>query len=209
MTAPSYVWAISGSWGNAGDAVTGLTDFLTRFYLSRGLITSAGGAGGINHSYVGYNTVGASVETMAALGATSIRFKTVTLASAGLITSIGVNLTDSGTNGVSMLYGGLYEDNAGTPRNLLAVTGGSPANDTFVLKARARWVHMPLGYYAAAGTYWLAVVNTDSSATLQIAYDTGGSDKSTLPTGGWIQDADFATITTGSKNYSIRASVLS
>lgn len=174
-------------------------------------ITIAGG-GGISHSYIGYNTIGGSTEAI-----TSLRqyMKKVTLASAGMLTSVGAYVKQTSTGSVAMMAAAVLSDNAGDPDHILGYSMGGSADiqGTFLSNANgsagdARWLAMPIGVYLAAGDYWLAVMFS-VSAGHDIYYDGSGSDRYFANAAVRITDSGWTTVTTSSNRYSIRGSLLS
>lgn len=163
----------------------------------------ASAAGGVTHSYIGYNVVGASSEALANV----IYAKQVTLTGNGLVASIGAYVKGTQTAGVQAFCAAIYSDAAGIPgvvlgsvthetnRLLLITQGGAQA---------FRWYHMPIGMWLTAGTYWLAVFVQNNPSAITIAYDTGGSDH-TSPSGNNSSLVDWGTDTNAAKAYSIRA----
>lgn len=177
------------------------------------------GEDSLSHTYIGYNTVGASQETI-----TAWRFylKKVTLASAGLISSIGANI-QLGSNSVVDLAVGVYSDNAGTPYTPLGMSNhgtGSGGSETglYLVDSVAptyhapAWIHRPLGLWLPAGDYWLAVVmGSTNASTLKLSHDGSGSDRwanAVSPTKGAWSPWAALTPTTSSNQYSIRASLV-
>lgn len=172
---------------------------------SGGTATLTLSGGGLGHSFIGYNTVGASTQTFAA--DTTYYAKKVTLASAGLLCNIGAYLSNSSSNDVG-INAAVYSDIAGAVGIPIALGEQLNNQSQVILTSTARWIHVPVSIYLAAGDYWIAIrVNRWSSAT-SIAYDTGGSDVSfgsgtnnSLPSG--------PTTTDTTRKLSIRASFLS
>lgn len=164
-----------------------------------------GGSGGFTQSYIGYNTVGGSFETVAAAAAVSY-FKTVTLGSAGLLASIDAHVKSGGAN-VQNLLAAVLDDNAGAPGKVIAmgtVNGNTTINQFNVtMSTTARWVAMPLGVYLPAATYWLCVIIGNNCL---LAFDATGADKKTAVTQTWLLEADVRSAT--ANQYSIRGSVL-
>lgn len=163
------------------------------------------------HSYVGYNSVGSSQETV-----TQNRWllKKITLASAAMVMNIAahIRVTSDAIVGAGV---GILADNAGSPSYIIA-TNTQPSNYDFLPAQTAgagnklaRWVHIPLSVYLAAGDYWLAWACLFGNTATQIYYDTSGTDRYYTAGGRWFSDAEYYTVTTGSNKYSIRASVIS
>lgn len=172
----------------------------------------ASGSAGVQHSFVGRNAVGAAQETLVSL---QWLMKKITLASSGLIVSIGASLQVQ-SSAVDNFLVALFADNAGSPRELLSASGDIKSSATLLLttvngQGVRRWFHRPVGYYAAAGDYWIGCsVGSDAAIDTRIDLDTtGGTDRTYTSGDLWVADAGFYTVTTTVKNYSIRASVLS
>lgn len=159
-------------------------------------------ASGLAQSYIGYNTVGASFET---LTVNRQLMKKFTLAAAGTLISIDFHIKATATDPTNFVVGVLI-DASGLPTNVVAM---SSTGSTLGLKGgnAARWVTVPIGIYLAAGDYWLALTPTLIGASgAQLAYD-GGSDRY-FSVGAFILDGDYAAQTDSTRKYSIRASVI-
>lgn len=161
-----------------------------------------GGGGGLTHTVYGYNTVGASQETTG-----GVKMKKITLAAAGLLTAIEFHVKGNAAN-VQSFGAALYGDSAGTPTEVIGIGMMPPGSTNAAINATGRWMAAAIGKYLTAGDYWLAVYVGGNQPT--IYYDTtGGTDKTYSPSGGWYHDGSMTTVTTTTKRYSIRASVLS
>jgi hypothetical protein len=172
-----------------------------------GTVTGIGSGSGMAHSFAGYNTAGASWQTV-----TALRYycKAITLAADSLVASIDCHVRGN-TDNINAMSAALAADNATAPGVLIA---GSQIDNMYFsnsasMPSAARWFTMPIGAYVAAGTYWLCVMALNNR--LDIAYDGSGTDQyftsnNFLVMGGY--PAAFA-ITTGTAKYSIRASILS
>lgn len=173
-----------------------------------------GGGGGVTHAYVGYNTIGGTMENMSGY---TVYAKKITLATDGLLTSIGAYV-DQGQSGdtISGLAFGVWADSSGTPSSLI---GQSGADNTLVLDSTSgaggnttgRWFHMPSGIWLTAGDWWIGVHTTGISASFRIAQDDVGSgshDRTYNPNNLHLADWGFYTPTTTTKRYSIRGSFL-
>lgn len=175
----------------------------------------SGDAGGsITQAYVGKNAVGASWE---AGGGSLVKAKKVTLAEARLMTDIEVHIRGSAGDGAD-IWLSLWDDNgSGTaPDHLLAYLAGG-ANNVILLDADGsgsdgRWFSLGLGRWLTAGDYWIAFTLTDGD--LDIAYDTGGSDRSHGYAAGqfgldWgFTNASWAADANTTRDYSIRANTI-
>lgn len=193
--------------GSFGQFLTGGTTPAAMLWGSTDQTASAGA--GLTHAYVGYNTVGGSTEALVDLRQ---YYKKVTLASACMIESIGVYIKQVTAGHVIGMAVGVLQDTAGTPDSVLAYNNNG-ASSSFLstnngAAGAARWVQMPIGLYAPAGDYWLAVCLTATAAGHQVYYDGSGSDKYHLNGALRITDSGWTTVTTSSNKYSIRASTI-
>lgn len=149
--------------------------------------------GGAKQSFVGYNTIGASKVS---LGASSGIAKQIVLTGAGILVSVGAYI-DLNSNLEWAV--GVATDNAGANGIVVGAGEGNTGNGL----GTARWVHVPIGVFLAAGTYWLHWVVTTGGANPSLYYDTGGSDQT------YVGTAPFdGALTAGVRNHSIRASFL-
>lgn len=175
----------------------------------------AAAGGGATHSYVGYNTIGASNE--APTKQTQSYFKEFTPGSSGMLLSIGVYIDQTAIDAYVSLTVALNADNAGSPGQLLAWNGSSNNDGNQVVFEKNSsgvgdpgWVHMPISYYCTGSTkYWLQVLFLNSGGTIHIYYDTSGSDP-TNANGGANAPADGRryTLSNSTKSYSIRGDYL-
>jgi hypothetical protein len=175
-----------------------------------GGVAWAAGGGSISQAYVGYNTIGASWET---LTARRVYLKQITLASDTQLMSIDMYLRPS-TDNLTGLRVMVLTDNAGAPDVLIAQGSGTRDGDIYLsnsasMPGAGRWLSIPLGVYLPAGTYWIAFVS--SNAFLDVAYDGSGSDQYFTPSGYYATGAypSAWAITTGARKYSIRAGTIS
>jgi hypothetical protein len=176
---------------------------------------SAGGGGGLTQAYVGYNTVGASWESL-----TSARViaKQVTLANDCLLTSIEayIQMTNTASSVGTLLQMLVFDDVSGTPDEIIAystgradallmdnnLTGGATGIN------RPRWLSLACGKWLTAGDYWIAVQPLEISDGIQLAYDTSGADRYYTAGGTFAADWGFYTPTTSSNRYSIRGNTI-
>lgn len=161
--------------------------------------------GAMTHTYVGYDTVGATDETM-----TQHRhyMKKITLATPGVLKVIEAHVKWTSDANAATFRFCIFEDNAGTPRYLLAAVDSGP---TFLKPSNGvdafRWFGTGVNRYLAAGDYWIGVVCNGVSAVIK--KDTSGTDRYFTAGGDWSLDAGYNTITTTTDRYSIRASIQS
>lgn len=99
------------------------------------------------------------------------------------------------------------DDNAGVVGKVLAVNGPSATTSNVDIGTTRRWIEVPIGFYATAGTYWIAFSSTYNTGTSSIAYVWSGADAKTTAQAK-IYDASQLAPTVGSNKYSIRASFL-
>lgn len=166
--------------------------------------SGGGGSGSSEHSYLGYNTVGASWET-----ATNYRryFKKITVPKDGTLASIGVHLRQHDTASTVQGQAALFMDNSG-PDHVIAICPGAPDPIGWLIGGTdaADWLHFPIDRWVEAGDYWLMVQFQKSGADIQIAYDTGGTDPIYTPSGLYaFGNGASEDPTDSTKNYSIRA----
>ncbi len=179
----------------------------TKFLADDGTLKTP--SAGVTHSYLGKNAVGASVETMIVWKHYT---KKITLATAGLLTSIHASVNGVASSAENLHFG-LWSDSSGVPANLLAFAGnGVGSNGLYLQNAvadgPARWLGGGIGYWLTAGDYWIGVT-TGGSGTLKLAYDTGGHDQVWTATIDDITDAGTVfAITDSTRDYSIRADIL-
>jgi hypothetical protein len=184
---------------------------------SDGVKWAAGGGGGsgITHAYLGYNTVGASTESMTT---DKVYAKKITVASAGILTSIGAycdNDPAAVDDSVTDLSAAIYTDASGTPDNLIFVISNT-ALSSFLDDTPgaggdgvARWFHVACGMYLTAADYWIAVkVHTNSNTSRRIYLDGSGSDRTYVSGGDWFSDWGWYSPTTTANKYSMRASII-
>lgn len=167
----------------------------------------------LSANYVGTSTTGTATELFTSK---RVLLKKVVLAQPGLLTDIGAYVNGDPGN-VDNIAAGLWADNAGTPSQLIAANI-SPSTSMLLSQSTTvfpqRWFTLAIGRWLDAGTYWIGVstLKDDANIGTSIAYTTGGSDVSYTPTGttdNWLSDATYYTNTNTTKNYSIRANVLS
>jgi hypothetical protein len=191
-------------------AAVGAAAFAARRDHKHGMPASPGG-GGLSHSYVGKNAIGASLLS---LTDKVWAIKKITLAADGLLASIGAYIKDSASGGVVSFGVALWADNS----NDVGIQIGGMTSPTLSLlpegpasTSSQRWYHRAVGMWLTAGDYWIGVAQLDHSGAeaISLAYDTGGSDKSITSGGTWIPDGGFYSRTNTTRDHSIRASVLS
>lgn len=174
-----------------------------------GLAWAAPGGGGLTHSYEGYNTIGASTEVTT--GA-RIYTKNLTLASDGLIASIGW-YGDWNSANVYAINVGVWTEVSSVPA-ILSAANTTPAQSIIGIHTGGtfpkRWLHVPIGFWATAGEWWIGVqFVTGVGSGTDLHYDTGGADRYWTPSGNWLNDGGENSQTDSTRHYSIRASVLS
>lgn len=157
-------------------------------------------SGGITQSYIGYNAVGGSTETMTGNRGYA---KKVTLTSAGVLSNIEAYIKGNGSQ-VSGLGCAVYADNAGVPGKLLAASI-SANTDVLNMSTTPGWVGLPVGQWLTAADYWIAVKDIDGQSI--IAYDSG-SDRIWAEGGAWWSDGSLVTTSDSTRKYSVRANFL-
>lgn len=171
---------------------------------------TAAAGGGFTQSFLGYNTVGGSTESMPNR---KVYTKSITVPSNGILTSIDAYIALNTSDNVASFGAALYSDSGGSP-SLLMHYIMNPATSLLLDTASGgggvapRWFSIPCGTYLTAGNYWISVM-TINNALLNIYYDGSGSDRYYTASGDWFSDWGFYSPTTSSNNYSIRASFIS
>jgi hypothetical protein len=170
---------------------------------------ASGGGGGGSHSYIGYNTAGGSTETTTQY---KQYMKQVTLSAAGLITSIGAYVKSQTVDNVVACTVGVLSDVSGAPGKVLAYAPAPMGSYNLLCNPTGDsafgWLHVPLGVYLAAGTYWLAWQDTGGGARWSLAYDTSGSDNTWVSNGAWFLGKGDVAPTVTSNKYSLRGDFL-
>ncbi len=199
---------------------TGSSGAIEEISVGSGLTLSAGslsasGGGGATHSFVGYNTIGASNE--APTKQTQSYFKAFTPGSSGMLLSVSIYIDQTGTDAYTGFTCGLNADNSGSPGQLLAWNGSTNNDGNQVVFEKNSsgigdpgWVQLPLSFYCTGSTqYWLQILFLNNSSTIHIYYDTSGSDP-TNNNGGAnaLADGRRYTLTNSTKKYSIRGDYL-
>jgi len=177
------------------------------------------GPGRMVHSTAGYDAVGASSEA-------TTEFKTylkqVVLASDSLLTNIDVHLTCVSQGPFVSPIPVIYSDNAGAPKDVIALPGASIVVSSTQAQGfepngtTARWLKLGMSVWLTAGTYWIGVGFFDASTSNRptIEYDGSGSDVTIQTDANWsfadaVAVSGHVIITTTTRKYSIRASILS
>ena len=171
-----------------------------------GVKWAAAAGGSITQAYVGYNTIGASWEIPAVNS--KVYATQVTISNACLISSIGAYVQSAAGTAKGPIVA-LYTDSSGAPDKAIAYASGYGV--ALNMSSGARWVDVGLGVWVAAGTYWLVVRHTDLGAAVvcQIAYDTGGSDRTAVGADdAWYDWSNYSSLTTTSNRFSIRANTI-
>lgn len=166
-------------------------------------------------TYIGYNTIGASIEAVVTTGNHWDHFgKKVSVANAGLLASIDVYTRGNASN-VQGIGSYILDDNANTPGKVIATSGGlqvmtsggtmsMPLN--VYMSTTPRWVSFPMGVWLSPGDYWLCLVLGGSNYA-DIYYDAGGNDyKFDNKDSGYAADAGVGT--NNSRTYSIRGCLI-
>lgn len=196
-TGPTGAGGATGPAGATGTAgVTGPT----------GATGATGSGGALVQAFVGYNTAGGSWETGTLR---RVYCKQVTLANDCLVTSVDAYLRPS-TDNVTTIGTTILSDAAGAPSVLLAMNdfAASYLSNSSSMPGAARWLAMPMGTWLPSGTYWICIML--GSNTIDIAYDGSGSDQYFTPSQNLLTGAypSVWALTTGLRNYSIRANTI-
>lgn len=169
--------------------------------------SEAGGGGGMTRTYYGKNAIGASWEAMTA----NRNYLKAITPGAGVLASISAyvrgNSDAAGAN--DNLAFVVFDDNAGNPDHLLASPRSFEERTYLVdsVPGDGRWFTQAINMETAAATvYYVGVII--GAAVVDLAYDTGGSDRYFASSGIWAQDRAAFALTNSTRDYSIRALVL-
>jgi len=199
----------------AGDFAQALGTSATPAAILFGTVQQGGGSG-LAHSYLGYNTVGASLETLIEKRWYA---KKITPSTSGLLLSIGAHVkwqADFGWN----FQVSVFDDNSNTPGKLLAYNvmgalSGLQSIDTHQATEVARWLDFPISsYLTGSASYWIGlmtIVDTAGAGTTYpgIYYDGSGSDRYWTRGNALVTDPVIETQTDSARIYSLRADFLS
>ncbi len=133
-------------------------------------IAASGGSSGVTQSYIGYNTVGGTTESIA-LSAGKQVLKPVTLSAAGLLTSVELYCAAGTSDAVDSAAAVVFADNAGAPGICIAAGPTGAAGN--VLDSTGRWLARPLGVWLPAASYWIGVFAYNG---IKLYYDGSGGD---------------------------------
>jgi hypothetical protein len=175
-----------------------------------GMVGTLPAAGG--HSYLGYDTVGGSVETMTI---NRMYAKKITVASDSLLASIDAHIRTNTADHAGSFCAGVLTDSSGAPDLVMSNVQNSSLA-VYLSKAGAtngsfRWFSVPSGIWLPAGDYWVYVQHFPSSggSSIDIHYDGSGADRYQTPSFNGVADwAGLYSPTTSSNRYSIRANML-
>lgn len=166
------------------------------------------GKAGASQSFVGYNTIGASQETMVR----GTYLKQIVLARQAAVLTVDGYVTPANAN--SALYiGSVFSDISGAPGIVLtgpsAISNDVPSAMFSTLGANAtpRWIACPVGIFLVAGTYWIGFgqyYNQGGTAST-LAYDTGTDKKQIVAR---VDDTSVTAAQATVQKFSIRASLL-
>ncbi len=227
-------WATLGTGGSGSITASGYTQSTARLLgrttastgaieeitvgsglsLSAGSLTASGGSG-LANSYLGYNTVGGSTQTMVAqrVYATQITAG----GSGGLLVGIQAYMDQTAEAATAMSFFLQADSGSNTIGDLLVAvrsentvwahgTGGGISYPT-------RWFGAGIGYFLTASTkYWIGVAYSQGTGAPRLYYDGSGSDR--YYTGGGSPYYNDGAYNAGSQTdtthkHSIRASILS
>jgi hypothetical protein len=173
--------------------------------------TPSGGGGGLAQSYVGYNTIGGSNESMAVKS----YGKSVTLAATSVIVGIEIYLDVTSDQVIAVPAASIWDDNSGAIGTLIGVGAVDPSDNQMILSGTgssfpARWLALATpSKTLAAGTYWFGFQWLSDASPARIYYDGSGSDRTFSSGNLWVADGQRYTQTDSTKKYSIRVSILS
>lgn len=206
-------WWVGGAFsGDASDVpITDAGGYFTGTDVEAALqeLGAGGGGGGVTREYLGHTgAVGATTET----GVANRHYlKKITPANDCDVLSLQVHVKGDGSSLVTGVAGMLYEDNAGDPRTLLAVSIWHDTSLIFQNSAigQDRWLALPLNYALTASTsYWIGVFAHDADIRFTKTTSTG-SDRYFTEAGNWIAEAGRnGAVTTTTDDYDIRVRVI-
>lgn len=209
------VTTVKDEGSNLSTAVTSI-DFVGAGVTATGTtavtVTIPGGGGGLTQSYMGYNTVGGSVESM-----TSSRWyaKKITTTGACELLSVQAYLTQITNVNAHLMAAAVWDHNSTKPGLLLASafigagTAASIAINKNSAPGTARWFGLPMGLHLSATTdYWIGFMVTLNSGAMNLSYDGSGTDRYMTATGMYATDWDYFTDNSTTNKYSIRANTI-
>lgn len=170
---------------------------------------AGGGGGGFAMEYLGYSTIGASWQALAA-GDRYLKKVTVPAGKEGITVEAYIRQTVS--DSVGAIGFDVHLDNAGSIGMVIAQHLGY--NDSLLLDNASgaggvntgRWFHC--AFNLPPGTYWVGIVAIDNSAGFELAYDTTGDDRIIDNSNQWSADGGFYSSSDADKTWSIRVRAL-
>lgn len=173
--------------------------------------SGGGGGSGLTQEYLGYNTAGASTESM-----TEFRWyaKSITPASDRLLIGVGAYVNQETSVNAHGLSFALWDHNSTKPGkllawNLLATSGQGIVLNPNSAPGTARWVEGALSYkLLASTTYWIGVLFDANAGTIRLYLDGSGTDRFMTATGVYATDWDYFTDNSSTNKYSIRADTI-
>lgn len=173
-----------------------------------------GGGGGLTHTYLGHNAIGASNEAVQATQDIWTLQKFTVPTGGGWLAGMSIYLLPQSTDHVFGFNSMLHEDNAGAPGRILM----APTYDTTY-----RWVPYPAtgasgtngwyqlpsaGIWLPAGDFWGSWTPAAPSLAVNQAYDTSGSDQRYSSAGRWGAAGVYYSLSSSGKTYSFRVDLL-
>lgn len=165
---------------------------------------AGGGGGGITHTALGNTGTGTAAENMLQY---RVYLKKITIASAGLLSSVHAYVDNQANPGnVASADFAIWDDNNNAPNHLLTETAGRTTS--LYIPSQQRWISAAFGRWLDPGSYWLGVQSSNATGVMRIWYGTGGGDPYYTSSGAWFADGGSYAVTTSTKNYCIRADLV-
>ncbi len=158
---------------------------------------SGGGGTGLTLSYLGYNSIGSSIEVTS--GSRQYN-KKITIPSDGILLNIAVYMKVTSQFWLNSTVG-VQTDNAGVPSSVIAHASSGPVN---LQNNINKWLTTPLNLELSAGDYWICFC---ADQAFSLYYDSGTDTYNDPGTLG-LKDGDLVTPTVTAKKYSMRAAFL-
>jgi hypothetical protein len=201
---------ISGSPLLSSDLGTGSVGSGSKYLaddLTWKTVISGSGSGGLVIEELGTTSIGGSNIPMIPY---QWYLKKITVANNCMLENISVLVTKTAyTDQITNLNASIFSDSSGSPSLLLSATGYDN-NYLFFSDPSQRWFNIPIGRFLSPNDYWIGVSTYAPDGVTQIPeiYFDSGSDSYFTSSGAWVSDGNYYAITSGSCNYSIKATTI-
>lgn len=189
------------------DPVAG-SDLATKDYVDDEIAGVTGGGSGVVEKRYGKLSAGASWETIPQYRATIKQVVVTQTLYTQFLEFEARNEAAGADDQVSDWIAYILTDVAGAPGIVIAA---SRAGGTLLDSASggagdgvSRTLQIPLAGKLTPGTYWIGLMQVSTASSVQITYDTGGSDRKATAGGVWAWDWGWYTPTTTSNEYGFR-----